>query len=237
MKKAQTGEDRSAEVLWREEEKTLTLEGEPVLEYRISWPELQGAGRGGTKVNRYYRFLVKSWKERWEREVYWKACLDLTQRRASSRPFFPWKGQLEGEVTDWREDLLSIRMVGREVRGDRPANQVRWGDVWQVREGAPCPLHALLGQGRTWKKRLISRLTELGRERQATCDCFLRADWEQGLRIYFPEEDFCLTSDGIELAYPQGTIAPAAEGTPVFQLPLSPASDRPAPTAQTPTPK
>ena len=231
MKKAQTGADHSNQVLWQEETRALMLEGEPALEYHISWPEIHGAGRGGNKINRYYRFLAKSWRERWEREVYWKACLDLAARRASSRPFFPWKGQLEGEVTDRRENLLSIRMVGREVRGDRPANQVRWGDVWQIQDGAPCPLGALLSQGRSWKRRLLARLAELGRERQASGDCFLRSDWEQGLRTYFPGEDFCLTPEGIELAYPQGTIAPAAEGTPVFQLPLGqtdpPAQTRP----------
>ena len=32
-------------VLWREEKKTLTLCGEPVLEETLAWPEFEGKGR------------------------------------------------------------------------------------------------------------------------------------------------------------------------------------------------
>lgn len=33
-------------VLWREEKKTLTLCGEPVLEETLAWPEFEGKGLG-----------------------------------------------------------------------------------------------------------------------------------------------------------------------------------------------
>ena len=35
------------EVIWHQEASTLTLEGEPVLAYSLSWPEVTGAGPGG----------------------------------------------------------------------------------------------------------------------------------------------------------------------------------------------
>ena len=34
------------EILWQEEKRRLTLEGEPVLEYTLAWPEVRG-GRTG----------------------------------------------------------------------------------------------------------------------------------------------------------------------------------------------
>ena len=40
------------EVRWLEEQKTLTLTGEPVLECRYAWPET-----GQKKLDRYYRRL------------------------------------------------------------------------------------------------------------------------------------------------------------------------------------
>lgn len=33
-------------VVWEEEEQTLTLEGEPVLTYKLAWPQVEGAGLG-----------------------------------------------------------------------------------------------------------------------------------------------------------------------------------------------
>ena len=41
-------------VIWEEERRSLTLEGEPVLEYALSWPRVEGAGLGGKWISRYY---------------------------------------------------------------------------------------------------------------------------------------------------------------------------------------
>ena len=56
-------------IIWHQEEKTLTLEGEPVLTYRLSWPELGGAGRSGARVSRYYAGLAAAWRSRWGRTL------------------------------------------------------------------------------------------------------------------------------------------------------------------------
>ena len=80
------------QVVWREEKRTLVLEGEPVLTYSLSWPQVEGGGLGGRWISRYYSNLAKSWRRRWEREVYWAACLALSARRETARPFTPWSG-------------------------------------------------------------------------------------------------------------------------------------------------
>lgn len=61
-------------VLWREEKKTLTLCGEPVLEETLAWPEFEGKGRAVRRMTGYYRRLVRSCRLRWERETYCLAC-------------------------------------------------------------------------------------------------------------------------------------------------------------------
>ena len=86
MKKEKKKEPEAPQVLWHEENRTLTLEGEPVLDYALSWPELADAGRGGRRISRYYARLAQSWRLRWQREVYWKACIQLADRRAAARP-------------------------------------------------------------------------------------------------------------------------------------------------------
>ena len=83
-------------VVWSSEERALTLEGEPVLKYSLSWPRVEGAGLGGRWISRYYARLADRWRRRWEREVYWPACLELAARREAARPFTPWTGELSG---------------------------------------------------------------------------------------------------------------------------------------------
>ena len=126
------------EVLWHEEERTLTLSEEPVLHYRLAWPELRNVGFRGRWINRFYAHMAQVWRQRWEREVYCRACFDLAQRRAESRPFTPWTGRLEGEVVFQDAERLSIRMHGEEIRADGEPCRVQWDDAWNVPEGAPC---------------------------------------------------------------------------------------------------
>lgn len=208
---------KNVAILWKNQTKSLELEGEPVLEYDLSWPEVRGAGLGGRWINAYYTRLAKSWRQRWEREVYWKACLELGQRRQAARPFTAWKGELKGEAVLNENGLLSLRFTGLEIRGDGRPNRVRWGDVWKVRQGAPCPLRALCGRG--WRSRLWKELRRQGEARRQGGDCFLDPDWEKKARAAGILQGCCLTGDGIEVSIPQGAAAPAAEGCPVFTVP------------------
>lgn len=205
---------------WQEECRTLTLEGEPVLEYTLKWPEVSGAGLGGRWISRYYARLARSWRERWEREVYWKACLELGERRERARPFTPWQGELSGEVALLEGGLLSLRFTGWETRGDGRPNRVRWGDVWKVYTGAPCSLKAFEGKRRGWKKRVWEELIRQGEARRSGGDLFLDGDWVKKARASRPLEGWCLTGEGIEVSLPQGVAGPEAEGCPVFTLKL-----------------
>lgn len=209
------------EVLWHREERELTLNGEPVLVFRLSWPELREEGPGARRINRCYRRMAQVWRQRWQREVYCLACLQLAQRRTDSRPFFPWRACLKGEVTLWEGDVLSLRLEGEEIRGDGRPNRVCWGDTWQVGQGIPYPISRAMGGGRGWRRRLLQAALEEGRARSARGECFLGADWEKQLKGLLPLEDYCLTPQGLELPFPQSTIAPPAEGVPVLSLPPS----------------
>lgn len=68
-------------VLWQEERRTLSLQGEPVLDYTLSRPLIQAGGQGGRRVDRYYQRLAEVWRRRWDRALYWQSCLDLARCR------------------------------------------------------------------------------------------------------------------------------------------------------------
>lgn len=213
-------EQGEVQVVWREERRSLTLEGEPVLEYALCWPQVEQAGLGGKWISGYYARMARRWRRRWEREVYWLACLELAARREEAKPFAPWSGELRGETVLLRDGVLSLRFFGSEVRGDGRPARVRWGDVWNLREGAPKPLRALFEQKRGWKNRLWRRLLQQGEERRQAGDCFLDGDWRQKAKKARPLRDWCLTEEGVEVSLPQCAAAPAAEGCPVFTVPL-----------------
>lgn len=207
-----------AEVVWLEMGETLTLEGEPVLEYSISWPEVRGAGLGGKWISRYYRRLAECWKVRWRTRVYWLACLSLARCREESRPFVPWKGELQGKVTFLRDGLLSLKLEGEEIREPGRPCRVCWGDSWKVREGAPCLPGELPGLGKGWKKRARKAIVEQGRAGQSRGEFFPDEDWEEKLRRRLPIQGLYMTQEGVELALPQSVLASGAEGTPTFLI-------------------
>ena len=65
---------------------------------------------------------------------------------------------------------------------------------------------------------MLETILQQGRQRKEAGLYVPDQDWERKIKRFFPEEEFCLTPEGLELAYPQCSIAPAAEGNPVFQI-------------------
>ena len=207
-------------VLWREEKKTLTLCGEPVLEETLAWPEFEGKGRAVRRMTGYYRRLVRSCRLRWERETYCLACLRLAACREESRVFQPWQAGLTGEVAMEGADLLSIRMELREVRGDgRPLLSCS-GVTWDWKAGAPVPLGMLLPE-RGRRRQLLEGIRQAGEGELRSGSCLLDPDWKETARRDFRASRFCLRPEGIELFYPQCSLAPAVEGVLSFRVPLA----------------
>ena len=207
-------------VQWNQEQRVFTLEKVPVLELSLSWPQVTDGSRGGERISRYYRRLAGAWRSRWERETYWRACLDLVRCREASRPFRPWSARLEGEVLWQDENTLSLRMDAWEVRGDGRPLQVRTGDLWKLPEGVPLPLRSCFSGKRRWWSRLTQRLIEQGEARRAAGDCFLDADFGTRLRRCLSPNRCCRTSEGLEFYIPQCALAPAAEGVVTLSVSL-----------------
>ena len=182
----QTAEKKQADwaVLWQEERQTLSLQGEPVLEYALVRPQIRDGGRGGRRLDRYYQHLAEVWRRRWSRALYWHACLDLARCREQSRPFHPWQAHLEGRVLFQDQDSLSIRLDAEEVHGDGRPLRVRMGDVWSLPEGVPLPAGACFPGDRRWWLHLTRKLREQGEVRRAAGDCFLDPDFGPRLRQF-----------------------------------------------------
>lgn len=214
MKRQKTEPELTVEIKKREWERT--LEGEPVLRCVLSRPECAGTWRGLDAINRYYARVARVWQERWEREVYVRACLDLADRRAKGRPFRPWQAMLTTHITKQGDGLLSLYQDSTEQAGcDRPVT-VRRGDTWSLETGTPCSLRSFLGKEHQWKRRLLKQIGEQASQRLASGESLLDDDCVQKLRSCFSAERFYLTEDGMRVFFPMYAIGASAEGIPVF---------------------
>ena len=144
----------------------------------------------------------------------------LAACREESRVFRPWQAGLTGEVAMEGADLLSIRMELREGRGDgRPLLSCS-GVTWDWKAGAPVPLGMLLPE-RSRRRQLLEGIRQAGEGELRSGSCLLDPDWKETARRKFRASRFCLRPEGIELFYPQCSLAPAVEGVPSFRVPLA----------------
>ena len=101
------------------------------------------------------------------------------------------------------EGLLSLYMEARERRGDGRTLYGRSGDIWEAKTGAPVPV--------PWRgRRKLCQSLELREEG------VLDPDFGEKLGRFFSGKNVCLRPEGLEVWFPQCTIAPAAEGLPTF---------------------
>lgn len=201
--------------LWNNEEYTKTLCGEPVLTLCFEGP--MAAGRLHPGIVRYYGRMYRMWKQRWEGELYLRACADLAVRRERAKPFYPWKASLSGAVKWDRDGLLSVALLAQETGGDRRTLEYRWGDTWRRRDGAPVPLCELLGEkNMSWLRQQLEQTVHESCRQGLGLDDELR----RPLRRWFSPERVVLSDSGLEVYYPQCTLGPAVEGAPIFCLSL-----------------
>lgn len=143
-------------ITWAEEEKTLTLSGEPVLELSVSRPKFTGRGPLVQRAERYYTRLSQLWTKHWSRERYLDACMESVLCRENARRFTPWRGELSGEISLNDGEYLSIRMRTR-VRREKTFC-LRWGDVWRWSDGGVVTLGELYAPQRHWRSSLRRQL-------------------------------------------------------------------------------
>lgn len=218
MKRKQIEPELTVEL--KRQEWEMTLEGERVLCCVLTWPELSGTWKGLKAINRYYSRVTQSWRGRWEREVYLRACLDLADRRAQGRPFRPWQAELNTQITRQEGGLLSLWQEGTERVGyDRPVT-VRRGDTWSLESGAPRTLASFFPKERRWKKRVLEQVEGQIRQRLAGGESLLDADCAVRLRRFFDPENYCLAGEGAQVFFPMYTLGPGAEGIPAFDIVL-----------------
>lgn len=206
------------DLIWQRQERTMTLEGETVLSYVLSWPERADCAR----LTAYYRQLARAWKDRWERQLYPLACLELVRSRERSQVFRPWNCELTGEMPLCTAEVVSLVLCARENGGWGRGRTVLSGCTWRLRDGTPLPLSMLVPPEYRGRKKLLRALGAAAEQCRQEGGCLLDRELDPRLVRAFCPDNVWLEGEALAAAFPQCALAPAGEGCPVLRVPLAP---------------
>lgn len=204
-------------VVWK---RVLKWEGESVLTLSLRRPSLPGETAGERRVERCYARLEERWRERWEGALYKQACAAAAESRAQSRPFRPWEAVLDYTLTLQTDTLLSLYLDAYEYTGGAHGMTTRHADTWEPRTGTVRTLGSFFPPRRRWRHLVLLDMQAQARKRIASGESLFFDDWQERMAREFCADRFYLTQEGIAVFYPLYTIAPYAEGIPVFVLPM-----------------
>lgn len=201
-------------------EREWTVDGIPVLTARVALPEPVGAEtRLKRRIRRYYRTQCRAFLRYCGRWLFPMAAESYREALETSRPLPQLQAELTFQVTYNTGGFWSLYTQSREPTLDGRTLLRRWGDTWDLRSGYPASLRSFFPPRSSWKRQLLTLAArEIQRQEAAGYARYLEG-WRRRLRQTFNPMRFYLTPEGLTFFYPMYTIAPAAEGIPVFTLP------------------
>ncbi len=200
---------------WRQ---VLEWEGEPVLSLWLQYPKLPEDTPGLRRVNRYYQRLARQWRTRWEGPLCLQARACAQAMRERSRPFQPWEARLTYQITCQTEDLLSLSVDAYEYAGGAHGLTTRRGDTWDLPAGLPRTLASFFPPRRPWRRLVLEQVERDIRRRLSSGESWFEPDWQRLIVREFDPERFYCTPEGPVVFYPLYSVAPYAEGIPVFPI-------------------
>lgn len=200
--------------------RVLKWEEEPVLTISLQYPKLPEDNPGTRRVSKYYHHVAEQWKERWKSELFAQAQEVAQAARAASRPFHPWEAALTYQITYLTGEMFSLYMDAYEYAGGAHGITVRSGDTWEMPSGTPRTLPSFFPPHSHWKQTVLDQAAQTIQARLDTGESWFDQDWREKLVQEFDPNRFYHTEDGLAIFYPLYSIAPYAEGIPVFPIAL-----------------
>lgn len=220
VSKRQKDPKQPPDITWIEKRQTLSAEETPVLNYEIKLPQLTGKTAAVSRIDRCYEKTARVWEQRWKERVFPLAEQAYRGNDGTRRPFSAWHTWVRGEIAQMDAEFLSVRVEAGEVRDSGKPCLMRWGEIWDLRSGTPCPAGNFFSERWKWKRGVLAQVLEQGKARRIAGDCFLDRDWEGKIGKMLLWREPCLTQQGMEFYLPQCALTPAAEGVPVFSVPV-----------------
>ena len=196
-----------------------TVDGIPVLTAELSLPRPVGeTGRAARRLDRYYQLYARSYLRYCERWLFPQSAESCRVALETSAPLPQDSAQLSYRVTCNGGGILSLYTESSEICNGRTERR-RHGDTWDLLTGYPIPLSACFPRKSPWRKALLRRTeAEVERPERAGVARYYEG-WRRRLRRNLNVENFYLSETELFWFWQMFTVAPSAEGIPVFSMP------------------
>ena len=201
----------------------LEHEGTLLCTVLLSQPRLSGETRALALrlMNGYYGRFTKELLYYAEKKLKPAALKELAYRTENGYPFNPFELRSGFTVTYNQDGVLSLYTDVYEFTGGAHGSTLRFADMWHTPIGLPASPVELFPKGTRIKKLLTDFAAETAAAQIAAGTDMYLDGYPDLMRKHFSYSNIYITQTGLALFYQQTTVAPYAEGIPVFVLPFN----------------
>lgn len=202
-------------------EQTMHSKNEPVLTYRISYPEFSSAVffKNTQKLSAYYRRRAAVFESYCRTALYRMAVETAEEMRKAGYPVLKFEAVEEFNVTYNENCALSLYFDRYLFTGGAHGTTERTSDTWELNQnGKRVGMDSLFPENFDYEGFVMGEVVAQIREQMENGGMYFE-NYEQNVADTFQKENFYLTEYGLTVYFQQYDIAPYAAGIPQFLLP------------------
>ena len=193
----------------------LTGEGVTMICVSINYPLVTELHKKALKrINSFYRRQSEALLRHIKKRLMPEARAQYADALSKSVPFKPFEISATFTVT-YNADILSIHR-DIHIHAGQTRALTRSAQTWNAASGWFLELSSFFPPGENFRKILTKNAAEIAvkQERAGTHRYF--QNFPKLIRKNFSSRNFYITPDGVAIFFPELTVAPRAEGIPVF---------------------
>lgn len=204
-------------------ENELLYNGEPVLHYKIQYPQFtcKYYQKILKKINLYYKTEALMLKNAYENKLYEEAVSYYKDTILNEFPFHMYEAVKNYEITFNQDCTLSLFFDKYEYTGGAHGNTVRNSDTWNIQNGNRILLSQNFAYMLNYRAYVIDMIYKQISEQISSGNNIYFDNYHQLVIKSFNEDSYYLNNDGIIIYYQQYDIAPYASGIPEFLIPYN----------------
>ena len=203
-------------------ESLLYCETKPVLELKISYPQIMGplSKKSEFRFNDLYCRQARTLNRKARTELYRQATEAYRNAQAQEYDFNLYSYIRTFCAPRLDRIYTSVIFDLYVYYGGAHGMTVRTGQTWDFRTGARIPLSYFFQQNTPYRKIILNSITEQVREQVKKEEILFFDNPEQNIRQYFREQNFYLTGNSFVFFYPLYTLAPYYAGILCYKVPF-----------------
>ena len=168
-----------------------------------------------SRINAFYEHQAAAFLRDIKKRFLPAAIAEHDRALLKSAPFKPFEISATFHVAH-NGDILSFYRDTRVTTGAARAH-TRSGETWDARSGWLCDLKSLLPPGMNYRE-VLKSVVEIAKKQEKAGTHKYLDDFTKRARKNFSPSNFYITDEGIVIFFDELTVAPRAEGIPVFVL-------------------